>query len=123
MKLLSVDDSEVMRAIIANAGEVLGLKTLGAESAEAAARLMEKHASEIALILLDYNLPGMNGLDFLRQLKAHPTWARIPVMMVTTESERAMIIRAVQAGAVNYLAKPFVMEDLIAKMMQSLGRA
>ena len=122
MKLLSIDDSEVMRAVIANAGAVLGIETIGAESAEDLA-LLAKDASDIALILLDYNLTGMNGLECLRAIKANPRWNKIPVMMVTTESERAVIIKSIKGGAQNYLVKPFSNEDLVAKITQSLGKA
>ena len=123
MKLLSIDDSEVMRAVIANAGAVLGIETIGAESAEEALALLAKDASDIALILLDYNLTGMNGLECLRAIKANPRWNKIPVMMVTTESERAVIIKSIKGGAQNYLVKPFSNEDLVAKITQSLGKA
>ncbi|MBI3987718.1 MAG: response regulator [Lentisphaerae bacterium] len=120
MKLLTVDDSEVMRTLIANAAEVLGLPSLGAASAEEALDILTRDHREFALILLDSNLPGMSGLDFLHRVKAHPAWANIPVMMVTAESDPSVILKAVQEGAAMYLPKPFSTEDLIAKIMQCL---
>ena len=63
----------------------------------------------------------MNGLELLKVIKNDPRWSGIPVMMVTSESERQNVVTAIQAGASSYLAKPFAPEDLIKKIMQSMG--
>ena len=120
MKILSIDDSEVMRAIIANAGEVIGTETIGVETAEEGLDVLERESANISLILLDYNLPGINGLECLLKIRAEPRWKNIPVMMVTTETDRAVIVKAIQSGADNYLAKPFSPEDLTTKIMETL---
>ena len=122
MKLLTVDDSAMMRKIIANAGEVIGFESIGAGTGEEALEILETHADEISLILLDWNMPGMSGIEVLKKLKSDERWKEIPVMMVTTDSERDNIVEAIQVGAANYLAKPFAPEDLISKMMQSIGQ-
>lgn len=62
---------------------------------------------DVRLILLDWNMPLMNGLDCLKALKANPETKHIPVVMVTAEATRSRIIEAIQAGASNYLMKPF----------------
>jgi two-component system chemotaxis response regulator CheY len=67
-------------------------------------------------------MPLLNGLEVLKRLKADTRFKTIPVMMVTTEVERAKVIEAISAGAKNYVMKPFSHEDLMAKIMQSLGR-
>jgi len=122
MKLLTVDDSAMMRKIIADAGEVIGFEAVGAASGMEALEVLEQQGGEISLILLDWNMPGMTGIELLRKIKADERWKNIPTMMVTTDSEREKIVEAIQVGATNYLAKPFAPEDLIAKMMQSIGQ-
>jgi two-component system chemotaxis response regulator CheY len=121
MKILSVDDSSTMRRIIAGAAGVMGIETLGAANGAEALKILEAESAHISVILLDINMPGMSGLELLKKIKADPRWAAIPVMMVTSESERQNVIEAIQAGASSYLAKPFAPEDLIKKIAQSLG--
>jgi two-component system chemotaxis response regulator CheY len=122
MKLLTVDDSAMMRKIIADAGEVIGFETIGASNGEEALSILEEEGDNISLILLDWNMPGISGIEVLRRVKANERLKDIPVMMVTTDSEREKIVEAIQEGASNYLAKPFAPEDLVAKMMQSIGQ-
>lgn len=122
MKLLTVDDSAMVRKIIANAGATMGLDVLEAENGEQALKVLKKEWADISLILLDWNMPGMNGLDVLKKIKANERFAGIPVMMVTTESERECVLLAIQEGAANYLSKPFAIEDLIAKIMKTAQR-
>lgn len=119
--ILSVDDSGVMRKIIGRSVDVLGYGFLEAANGVQALEVVDKHRSEISLIILDVNMPEMDGFEVLTRLKGSPQWASIPVMMLTTESERDKIIRAVQAGAVNYICKPFQQDDLTVKIAQSLG--
>jgi len=119
--ILSVDDSGVMRKIIGRSVDVLGYGFLEAANGVQALEVVDKHRSEISLIILDVNMPEMDGFEVLTRLKGSPQWASIPVMMLTTESERDKIVRAVQAGAVNYICKPFQQDDLTVKIAQSLG--
>ena len=121
MKILTVDDSATMRRIIAGAASVMGIETLGAGNGLEALKILEKEGDSISLILLDVNMPEMNGIEALKRIKADPRWSKIPVMMVTSESERAHVIEAIQSGASSYLAKPFAPEDLIKKIMQNVG--
>lgn len=116
-KILSVDDSAIIRKIIRSAVEVLEYELLEASDGEEA--ILKLHSEEnIKLILLDWNMPGMNGYEFLKIAKSHNSFKNIPIMMVTTESEKENIIKAVQAGVSNYLVKPFNTEELIKKIMQ-----
>ena len=121
MKILTVDDSATMRRIIAGAAGVMGIETLNAANGIEALKVLEKEGSSISLILLDVNMPEMNGIELLKKVKASPQWASIPVMMVTSESERASVIEAIRSGASSYLAKPFAPEDLIKKIMQNVN--
>ena len=121
MIILSVDDSTVIRKVIHNAVCVLGHDFLEAENGQVALQQLEKHHAEIKLILLDWNMPVMDGLATLKAIKTHPVYASIPVMMVTTEAEKGNIALAIQAGASNYLMKPFAHEDLLMRMMQTIA--
>lgn len=120
-KVLSVDDSGVMRRIIGRTVEVLGYGFLEASNGVEALDMIAKSHAEIALIILDVNMPEMDGFELLGRIKADPVFKVIPVMMLTTESERSKIIQAIQAGAVNYICKPFQQEDLTVKIAESLG--
>jgi len=120
-KVLSVDDSGVMRRIIGRTVDVLGYGFLEAANGLEALDVVAKNHNDILLIILDVNMPEMNGFEVLERLKADPTYKSIPVMMLTTESERSRIVQAIQAGAVNYICKPFQQEDLTVKIAESLG--
>ncbi len=123
MKILSIDDSAVVRKIIRAAADVLQLEFVGAESGTEAMELLREHHETIDLILLDWNMPGLDGMDVLQLLKQDSEFARIPVMMVTTESENSKVVEAIKAGAINYMTKPFTMEELITKIMECMGEA
>jgi len=120
-KVLSVDDSGVMRRIIGRTVDVLGYGFLEAANGLEALDVVAKNHNDILLIILDVNMPEMNGFEVLERLKADPTYKSIPVMMLTTESERSRIVQAIQAGAANYLTKPFSQDDLVTKMAACLG--
>jgi two-component system chemotaxis response regulator CheY len=95
------------------------------EESEDGAEALEKLShfyKEINLILLDWNMPGMNGYDALVEIKNNDKYKDIPVMMVTTEGQQSNIIAAVRAGANNYLVKPFTVEELGAKITECLGK-
>jgi len=120
-QIMTVDDSAVMRRIISGSIEALGYTPVHAEHGRAALDKLDDGGEEIALILLDWNMPQMNGLDTLKALKQDPKTAEIPVMMVTTERERGNVVLAIQEGAQHYLTKPFSQQDLMTRMMQCLG--
>lgn len=121
MKLLTIDDSRTIRRVISGVGAMLDYEVLEAENGAEGLRVLAQQGHEVALILLDWNMPGMNGLETLKAIKADPRWHHIPVMMVTTEGERSYIVKAIQAGAVHYLTKPFSQEDMAARIMECLG--
>ena len=121
MKMLSVDDSAVIRKIIRGASDVLGYELLEAVNGAEALEVMAQEYENVSLILLDWNMPVMNGFDTLKALKQDSRFKNIPVMMVTTEGEKTNIVESIRAGAKHYLVKPFTPEDLTARMMDSLG--
>ncbi|HPQ68711.1 MAG TPA: response regulator [bacterium] len=121
MKILSVDDSAMIRKIIARSISVLGFDLLEASNGVEALAVLEDSYTETDLILLDWNMPEMDGFETLQRIKADDRFKNIPVMMVTTEVERSNVIKAIQAGAKNYLSKPFTPEDLTTKIMETMG--
>lgn len=123
MKMLSVDDSAIIRKIIRGASDVLGYDLLEANNGAEALNVLKTEYKDIELILLDWNMPVMNGFETLQALKSHEHYKDIPVMMVTTEGEKLNIVSAIQAGAKHYLVKPFTPEDLMARMIECLGLA
>lgn len=118
--ILAVDDSRIMRKIVAGAIEALGFEVLEANDGLECLEKLTQHEQQVALVVLDWNMPNMDGLTTLREIKAHNDWKHIPVMMVTTEGERSKMVEAVRSGAAQYLAKPFAEEDLITKMVECL---
>jgi len=117
MKVLVVDDSAIMRKVIEQILEMLGHEAVPAANGVEAFDRLKEH-SDVQLILLDWNMPEMNGIEFLRAVKDRPGLAKIPVIMLTTESERRKMIEAIEAGAKHYLTKPFQPETLATKILQ-----
>lgn len=121
MNILTVDDSDTIRRIIGAAVQTFGYNILEGNCGTEALKVLKENKDNVGLVLLDWNMPGMNGLEVLQEIKANDETRDIPVMMVTTESEKSYIVKAVQAGAVNYLIKPFTHEELAGKILECLG--
>jgi len=121
MKLLAVDDSSVIRKVIIATADVLEIQTIEAENGVEALKKLAEFHKEIDLVLLDWNMPEMNGFDVLVEIKGSDKYRHIPVMMVTTEGQQSSIVAAVRAGANNYLVKPFTVEELETKIIECLG--
>jgi len=123
MKILSVDDSKIIRQIIKNAISIFGYEMLEAGNGKEALDILEKEHANVGLILLDWNMPVMDGITALKACKADARFAHIPVIMVTTESERQKVVEAVSAGAKNYVMKPFTQETIQSKIIETIGAA
>ena len=121
MKLLVVDDSSIIRKVIKAAADMLGMETIEAQDGIEALEKISESYKEIDLILLDWNMPEMNGYDVLVEIKTSDIYKHIPVMMVTTEGQQSSIVAAVRAGADNYLVKPFTVEEMGSKIEECLG--
>lgn len=123
MKVLCADDSQIMRRIIRETVETLGFEFIEAADGQEAIDTIIKLNGMIDVLLLDWNMPEPNGYQVLEWVKRNPAYRQIPVMMVTTESERTNITKAIKAGAKHYLTKPFASEDLAARILECLGMA
>ena len=107
MKVIIADDSQTMQIILRNMLTSIGpCDCLTADGGDVVMELLEVH-SDVGLVLLDWNMPVMNGLECLRAIRAREATARLPVVMVSSEVMRDRVVEALHAGASNYLIKPF----------------
>jgi two-component system chemotaxis response regulator CheY len=115
MIALVVDDSRAVRLIVGGILRDLGVEVVEASNGrEALARMGENPGVE--LVLVDWNMPEMNGLDYIRAVRSQRQHDAVRIMMVTSEAEQEQVFRALDAGANEYLMKPFTREVLIAKL-------
>ncbi|MCX6600754.1 MAG: response regulator [bacterium] len=123
MAILTVDDSTTIRRIVKRSVDDMGLEVLEAADGAQALKMIEERAEDIQLILLDWNMPGMSGLEVLRILKTNPRYKDIVVMMLTSEADQNFVVEALRSGAQNYLTKPFDAKMLTLKIQESLSLA
>lgn len=115
INVLIVDDFATMRRIIKGVLKQLGFSNLiEAEDGEAALKELKKE--KIGLIVSDWNMPNMTGLELLKEVRADSNLKNIPFLMVTAEGQKENVIQAVQAGVSNYIVKPFTPETFNAKL-------
>ncbi len=119
MHALIIDDSRALRRILANMLSNLDFTVAEAGDGQQALDYLED-GTRPHVVLLDWNMPQMNGLEFLRAVRADQEFADLPVMMVTSETDVEFVELALQAGANEYLMKPFN-EDAIADKLTLLG--
>lgn len=116
MKCLVVDDSATMRRIVLNSLKSIGVTDV-VEAADGRQGLGACDAT-VDLVITDWNMPTMGGLEFVKALRADPNTARVPILMVTTRSVQEDILQAVEAGVSGYLLKPFTPLALKEKISQ-----
>jgi len=116
MKFLVVDDSSTMRRIIKNTLGRLGHKEiLEAEDGAKAWEVMEQN-DDIDILVTDWNMPEMNGLELVKKVRAEDKYSEMPIIMVTTEGGKSEVITALKAGVNNYIVKPFTPQVLQEKL-------
>ena len=119
MKVLIVDDSATMRRIICNVVSQIGISPediFQAADGKLALQLLDNSEFKFDLILTDWNMPNMNGLQFVQTLRSNPSYKKIPIIMITTEGGKAEVITALKAGVNNYIVKPFPADTLKEKI-------
>ncbi len=121
MKLLVVDDSSTMRRIIKNTLQRLGHKDIleGGDGVEGWNVLNSN--SDIDMLITDWNMPEMNGLELVKKVRADSRFTDLPIIMVTTEGGKAEVITALKAGVNNYIVKPFTPQVLKEKLGAVMG--
>ncbi len=115
MRALVVDDSRTVRIIIANILRELGMEVIEAGNGLEALEQIER-GPEMDLMLVDWNMPQMNGFDFIRTVRSRREFDAVRILMVTSESQVEQVTQALGAGANEYLMKPFNKEVLVAKL-------
>ncbi|MBE7213889.1 chemotaxis response regulator CheY [Shewanella benthica] len=123
MKILVVDDFSTMRRIIKNLLRDLGFSnTQEADDGTTALPMLQK--GDFDFVVTDWNMPGMQGIDLLKAIRADEQLKNIPVLMVTAEAKREQIIAAAQAGVNGYVVKPFTaatLKEKLEKIFERLG--
>lgn len=121
LDILIVDDSAAIRKILQRVlrqAEIPLSNVL--EAGDGAEAIEALKAQKVGLILSDINMPNMDGLQLLGQLKANADWSRVPVVMITTEGSQARVMEAVQLGAAGYVRNPFTADQIKEKLLSFL---
>lgn len=124
VQALIVDDSSVMRKIVERSLRQAGVDSLVVLEAGSGVEGLEVlKARRVDLILSDINMPAMDGLEFVRQLRQQRLAEGVPVVMITTESSEEHVKRAIEAGAIGYIRKPFTADQVKQKVLSLLPGA
>jgi two-component system, chemotaxis family, chemotaxis protein CheY len=124
IRALIVDDSSVMRKIVERSLRQAGVESLVVVEAGSGVEGLEiLKAKPVDLILSDINMPAMDGLEFVRQLRTQKLAEGVPVVMITTESSEEHVKQAIEAGAMGYIRKPFTADQVKQKVLSLLPAA
>jgi two-component system chemotaxis response regulator CheY len=115
-KAVVADDSRAVRMILGKTLKELGFEVLEAANGREALELIGVEKSAVTLVLADWNMPELNGLDLLKRLRQKPELSSMVVVMVTTETELSQMTAALEAGANEYIMKPFTKDILVEKL-------
>jgi len=116
VKALVVDDSRAIRMLLSKTLKQLGYEVQEAANGREALEMIEAGNCEVKLVLADWNMPEINGLELLKRLRRNPALNSLAVVMVTTETEIEQIAEAMEAGANEYVMKPFTRDILVEKL-------
>jgi two-component system chemotaxis response regulator CheY len=119
-KALIVDDSRAVRLILAKTLGELGFAVVQAGNGREALEVMGREGESVSLVLVDWNMPEMTGIEFVRRLRAESRYDGVRLMMVTTETELEQIAAALEAGANEYVMKPFT-RDAVEDKLRLMG--
>lgn len=121
INVLIVDDSAAIRKILTRVLSQTDLPWGDVhEAGDGVEALTILKSSEVSLILSDINMPNMDGLQFLTNVRANPQWKQIPVIMISTEGSETKVMEAVELGASNYVRKPFTADQIKEKILPCL---
>ena len=121
MRFLVVDDFSTMRRIVRNLLKELGFLNVD-EAEDGVAALSKLTGEHFDFIVTDWNMPNMDGLTLLQQVRANPQLKHLPVLMITAEAKKENIVAAAQAGASGYIVKPFTAGTLSEKLNKILEK-
>lgn len=120
MKILVVDDFATMRRIVRNILKQIGFTNI-VEADDGSTALEILATDKIDLIVSDWNMPKVTGLELLKQVRADSKLKDMPFLMVTAEAQKQNIVEAVQAGVNNYIVKPFTADTIAEKLKKIFG--
>ncbi|MBV8706909.1 MAG: response regulator [Acidobacteriaceae bacterium] len=124
INVLIVDDSAAIRKILTRVLSQTDLPWgIIYEAGDGVEALDVLKSSEVSLILSDINMPKMDGLQLLTEVRANPQWKQLPVIMISTEGSEAKVMDAVELGANNYVRKPFTADQIKEKILSCLKGA
>jgi two-component system chemotaxis response regulator CheY len=115
-RALVVDDSRAMRMILSRTLTESGFEVVQAANGREALEIMEREGASIGLVLLDWNMPEITGIEVLEKLRSQSAFNGVRLVMVTTETEIEQMARALEAGADEYVMKPFTREAVEDKL-------
>ncbi len=121
MKVLVVDDMSTMRRIVKNVLRQIGYTSVD-EAPDGKEALQKLKGGGFGLVVTDWNMPVMTGLELLKAIRADAELKTLPVLMVTAEAQKENIIEAIQAGVSNYVVKPFTAEALLEKLTKVFAK-
>ena len=122
MQAIVVDDSRAMRMLMGRLLKDIGFAVDEAgDGSEALDRLRERLGPQhpegpVQLALVDWNMPEMSGIELVEAVRSDPAFSTLRIVMVTTETELSQVMRAIEAGADEYLMKPFTRDDVVGKL-------
>ena len=119
-KALVVDDSKAIRRILSRTLRELGWEVSEAANGVEALKAMQSNQPPVSLVLVDWHMPVMNGLEFVRHVRTEPRFEQTKLMMVTTETEVEQMVTALESGANEYVMKPFT-RQVIEDKLRILG--
>jgi two-component system chemotaxis response regulator CheY len=120
MRILSIDDSNSIRHAVHKMLDVISAEFFEATDGQDGLDKLEK-IGPVDLILLDMEMPRLDGIGFLEAVKKDVRWKDIPVIVLSSIAQREKMIKAIQEGAKQYLTKPFTSEQLLTKVVDALG--
>jgi two-component system chemotaxis response regulator CheY len=115
-KALVVDDSRAVRMILGKTLKELGFEVREAANGREALEVIEVEKTAVTLVLADWNMPEIDGLELLKRLRQKPELSSLVIVMVTTETELSQMTAALEAGANEYIMKPFTRDILVEKL-------
>lgn len=121
MRFLVVDDSSTMRRIIINTLQKLGHQDV-VEAANGREGLERLASGPVDIVITDWNMPEMSGIEFIRSMRSNPQYGSLPVLMVTTNAAKDDIVEALKSGVNDYVVKPFTPDTIKEKIAAAVAR-
>lgn len=122
MKILIAEDSSLIRRAIAKVVGGLGFECIATENGVECLAALEKQLPDIRLVMLDWNMPVMDGFEVLTRIRAKSKYDGVKIMMATSDGVEEDVVQAIKAGANSYLVKPFSPEELSERIQELVER-